>query len=324
MRVIRVIAMLAVLGLLFVASAAASAGGAPTATTGTATSIGASGATLNGTVDPNKQSTTYSFQYGPTTAYGKTTPVTTVAGNAGKSVSAAITGLAPMTVYHFRVTATNASGQAMGQDVRFTTTAVGTPPPAAKNAVGIGAVPGTVTYGRSAVLSGAVTGPKSGGVQVILKAQPYPFTAAFKATGAVTTSASSGRYSFTVAPRVRTRYEVLAKTPPPVTSRAITVGVRYAVGFFVSSTAVHRGARVRFSGSVRPSANGRTVLIQRRSSTGVYRTVARALLHATTSKIRSSYSTRLRIRSTGIYRVRMPAHTPYAAGNSRSRRISVR
>lgn len=322
MKVFRLVPIFAILGMFFVVPGVANAAGAPSATTGTATSIGSTGATLNGTVDPNKQSTTYNFQYGPTTSYGTTTPAGTAAGNAAKSVSASITGLTPSTLYHFRLTATNASGQTIGQDMTFTTTAAGTPPPT-KYAVSIGTVPGTVTYGRSAVISGDVSGPKTGGVQVVLEAQPYPFTTPFRATGAVTTAASNGRYSFTVSPRVRTRYEVMAKTAPPVTSSSATIGVRYAVSFFVSSTVVHRGALVRFFGSVLPAANGRTVLIQRRSSTGVYRTVARTLLHRTTSSTRSSYSTRLRIFATGVYRVRMPAHTPYAASNSRSRRISV-
>src|SRR5947209_13882120 len=150
MRVFRVVSILAIIGMLLVVPEVANAAGTPRATTGTATSIGSTAATLNGTVDPNKQSTTYSFQYGPTTGYGKTTPASTAKGNAGKSVSASVTGLTPSTVYHFRLTATNASGQSIGKDMTFTTTAAGTPPPT-KHAVSIGAVPGTVTYGRSAV-----------------------------------------------------------------------------------------------------------------------------------------------------------------------------
>ena len=74
---------------------------------------------------------------------------------------------------------------------------------------------------------------------------------------------------------------------------------------------------------VRPAANGRTVFIQRLSSTGVYRTVATTVLRATTSSTRSSYFTRLRILRSGIYRVRIRAHFPYGASNSRSRRITV-
>jgi hypothetical protein len=274
-------------------------------------------------VSANKQSTTFRFQYGTTTAYGATAVGGIVNGNAGKSVSAAISGLTPKTLYHFQLTATNASGQSIGQDMTFTTAAAGSRP-VTKNAVGIAAVPGAVTYGRSAVISGRVTGPKSGGVQVVLQAQPYPFTAPFQATGAVTSAGSDGRYSFAVAPRLRTRYLVVAKTAPSVTSVAVAVSVRYAVSFFVSSAIVHRGALVRFSGSVRPAANGRTVYIQRRSSTGVYHTVAKTVLLGTSSSTRSSYSKRLRIFASGVYRVRILGHAAYATSNSSSRRITVR
>ena len=322
MRVFRIASVTAILGMLLVVPGAATAAGPPTAMTGAATSIGSTSATLNGTVSPNKQSTTVSFQYGTTTAYGATAAAGTVNGNASKAVSATISGLTPSTLYHFRVTATNASGQSIGQDTTFTTTASG-PPPGTKNAVGIAAVPGAVTYGRSTVISGKVTGPKGGGVQVVLQAQPYPYTTPFKPTGAVTSTGSNGHYAFTASPRIRTHYQVMAKTAPPATSAVVTVGVRYAVSLFVSSGFVHRGALVRFSGSVRPAANGRTVFIQRLSSTGVYRTVATTVLRATTSSTRSSYSKRLRVFRSGVYRVRIGAHFPYGASNSRSRRITI-
>jgi hypothetical protein len=322
MRMFRVVPVTAILWMLLVIPGAATAAGPPTAATGTATAIGSTSATLNGTVSPNKQSATVSFQYGTTTAYGATAAAGTVSGNGSKSVSVSISGLTPSTLYHFRVTATNASGQSVGQDMTFTTTASG-PPPGTKNAVGITAVPGAVTYGRSTVISGKVTGPKKGGIQVVLEAQQYPFTTPFKPTGAVTSTGPNRHYSFTVSPRIRTRYQVVANTTPPLTSAAVTVGVRYAVSFVVSRAFVHRGALVRFFGSVSPAANGRTVFIQRLSSTGGYRTVATAVLRATTSSARSSYSKRLRIFASGVYRVRIRAHVPYTASNSRSRRLTI-
>lgn len=321
MRGFRVGLVIAIFAMLGVVPGVASAAGSPTATTGAATAIGPTGATLNGTVSPNKQSTSVTFQYGTTTAYGTTVSAGMVNGNAAKSVSATISGLKPSTLYHFRVTATNASGQSTGQDMTFTTTAPGSSP--SKNAVSVVANPGAVIYGRSTVLSGKVTGPKAGGVQVVLEKQSYPYTTPFVPTGAVANTASGGHYAFTVFPRIRTHYRVVAKTAAPVTSATVTVGVHYAVSFFVSSLFVHHGARVRFFGSVRPAATGRTVLIQRLSSTGVYRTVARAVLRATTSTTRSSYSKRLRIFRSGTYRVRIRAHLPYGASNSRSRKITV-
>jgi hypothetical protein len=325
MKRFRVIPVLAIVAMLLAASAVAATAGSPAATTGAATAIGSTSATLNGTVSANKQSTTAGFDYGTTAAYGATVSAGTVNGNGGKSVSATISGLTPSTVYHFRLTATNASGQGTGQDMTFTTAAAGSPPYAIKGAVSITVTPGTVTYGRSAVISGRVTGPKkSGGVQVVLQAQPFPFTAPFQATGAVTSTASNGRYSFTVVPLLRTRYQVVASAAPPATSGAVVVNVAYAVSFFVSSATVHRGARVRFFGSVRPAANGRTVYIQRRSRTGRYHTVAKTVLKRTTSSTRSRYSKRHRVFASGTYRVHIRGHGAYTASNSRPRTITVR
>ncbi|HET9074960.1 MAG TPA: fibronectin type III domain-containing protein [Solirubrobacteraceae bacterium] len=308
--------------MLFVTPRIAEAAAAPIATTSPATSIGATTATLNGSVNPAKQSTSYGFQYGVTSTYGATTAEHILTGNGTKSVSAAISGLIPSTVYHFRLVAANASGTTDGQDSTFMTTAAGTIV-ASKNAVTITAVPRTVTYGRSGVISGDVSGPRSGGTGVVLKAQAYPFTAPYRNIR-TTTAAANGHYSFAVTPRIATRYRVVAATPQPAASATVSVGVRSAVSFSTSTNLVRRGAFVRFFGVTRPAANGRDVLIQRRTSTGAFRTIARALLRRTTSSTRSYYSIRLRIRASGVYRVRMPAHTPYGAGNSRLRTITVR
>lgn len=77
----------------------------PTVTTTAASSITTTGATLNGTVNANGASTTVTFQYGLTTAYGSTVTAaqSPVSGNTVTAVSAAISGLTPCTLYHVQV-----------------------------------------------------------------------------------------------------------------------------------------------------------------------------------------------------------------------------
>jgi len=91
--------------------------GAPTVTTSDATSLAASTATLNGSVNPNGSSTTYYFEYGTTTDYGSTTISTDAGtGTTSVSVSADLTGLSEGTTYHFRLVATNSVGTSNGDD----------------------------------------------------------------------------------------------------------------------------------------------------------------------------------------------------------------
>jgi len=102
-------------------------GSAPTTTTEDATGIGATSATLNGTVNPNDLSTTVLFEYGSTTAYGSqlTADQSPVTGTSAVSVSANLTGLSDNTEYHYRVVATNNVGTTYGADQSFTTILTG-------------------------------------------------------------------------------------------------------------------------------------------------------------------------------------------------------
>jgi hypothetical protein len=99
------------------------AGQAPTVTTLAATGVTATAATLNGSVNANSLTTTVSFNWGLTIAYGNTIGATpgTVTGNSPTAVLANLSGLSPNTTYHFRVTATNSMGTTNGNDLTFTT-----------------------------------------------------------------------------------------------------------------------------------------------------------------------------------------------------------
>jgi hypothetical protein len=89
---------------------------------------GAYGATAGATVNPNGTATTYRIEYGTTPAYGHVTASLpaggTLTGTANQHVSAALSGLTPLTAYHYRVVATNARGTTYGRDQTFRTTVV--------------------------------------------------------------------------------------------------------------------------------------------------------------------------------------------------------
>ena len=96
---------------------------APTATTGTATNLGTTGATLNGTINPNNASTAVTFEYGLTTSYGTsvTADQSPVTGSSATAVSKTISGLSANTTYHYRVKGVNTGGTTNGLDQPFTT-----------------------------------------------------------------------------------------------------------------------------------------------------------------------------------------------------------
>ena len=107
--------------------------GPPVVTTNPATLIASFSATLNGSLNPHGLTTTVSFQYGTTTAYGSTTPMQTQTGSTYQDITANISGLSANTLYHFRIVATNSAGTRFGSDRTFTTLSVTGPPVATTN-----------------------------------------------------------------------------------------------------------------------------------------------------------------------------------------------
>ncbi len=96
-------------------------GGAPPVETGEATEVGAFGATLSGAVGPDRGETQYYFEYGTTEAYGSSSPEGSEVFRDALAVSEALTGLAPGTLYHYRIVAINSFGASYGPDRVFTT-----------------------------------------------------------------------------------------------------------------------------------------------------------------------------------------------------------
>ena len=97
---------------------------APTVQTFAPTFITGTSAQMNGSVNPNGQSTSATFQYGTTTSYGSAaTPILYGSGiTTAQGIQASLTGLTPSTTYHYRTMAWSSGGTNYGNDASFQTT----------------------------------------------------------------------------------------------------------------------------------------------------------------------------------------------------------
>jgi hypothetical protein len=196
--------------------------------------------------------------------------------------------------------------------------AQGAKPPKQQPTLSIGVRPNPIIFGASTGVFGQLSGTSNASVTITLDQAPYPHRQYTK-VGTVRTNAT-GAYAFVgLRPGLNTSYRTRGKG---ATSSSILVYVRMGVSLSVSDSTPATGQRVRFSGSVSPAHNGRMVLIQRRDRSGVFRTVARALLVPSTAG-RSKYGVRKRIFTNGVYRARASADADHLPGTSRTRTLAV-
>jgi len=114
--------LLAGLALLSGGAGVAAVLAAPAAITGPVSAVGPTSATASGTVNPNGQSTTWYFEYGTSTSYGKKTSSKSAgSGTANVQVSGTLAGLTPGMTYHYRLVATSSGGTTRGGGGIFTT-----------------------------------------------------------------------------------------------------------------------------------------------------------------------------------------------------------
>lgn len=99
-------------------------GNVPSVSTNSSSNISISGATLNGSVNPNNSGTTAWFEYGPTQSLGYTTSTFSIGGgNSQTSYSASVFNLTSNTAYYYRAIAQNSYGTSRGSVLSFTTQA---------------------------------------------------------------------------------------------------------------------------------------------------------------------------------------------------------
>jgi hypothetical protein len=192
----------------------------PVVATGPAGQVGKNSATLTAVVNPNKQATTYFFEYGTSTNYGvQTDPATVAAGTAPVVVTQPLVGLEARTIFHFRVVAYHGnSPEEPGSDVTFMTLPRHRPVPGIKARTTPSNSPNKPFVFTT---SGSIKGPKW-------------IPSAYDCRGDVTVRFLLGRrqVGFTLLPLAPTcRFSgqtVFASRPGNVSPAGLTVLVRFA------------------------------------------------------------------------------------------------
>jgi hypothetical protein len=281
-----------VVGMVMPAAALAAT---PAATTGTVTKLTYQSVRLRGSVDPNKQNTTYYFQYGTTIALGTQT-ASFPAGNGDKAVPARIdvTGLAPATKYFYRLVAHNNSGTALGKRRSFTTK---------KQPLGLSlvATPNPVPARNTATLvKGNLSGTGNAGRRVVLQSSTWPYTLPFQNVSNEQVTDVNGNFGFPLlngAVTQNTQFRVVMPQRPDIISPIVLFGVKPYVKSKVSKHRVQRGHLVRFSGSITPRAADQQVAFQKKHN-GQWVTVG-----GDTRLSGGKFSKNVRIRRGGTFRV---------------------
>jgi hypothetical protein len=294
--------------------AAAQAAGKPVVTTGAAADVAQQTVTLTGTVAPNGAASTYFFQYGPTKLYGAVTP--TGAAPKKATVTAPVAGLAPATTYHYRLVAHNAHGTTTGKDRTFKTQ----PQPLG---VTLAATPNPVPFGGGTTLGGTLTGTGNANRAVVLQSNPFPYTQGFANAANPQLTNAQGGFAFTLlSVPLNTQYRVLMTDKPAVVSPIVTVGVAVLVSTHVTRQRLRHGARLRFSGTLRPARDGAQFLIQKLHG-ATWRTIASGSTHHGGAGF-SRYLKHVRIRHSGTFRVFMNvADGNYVANTGRTVKIHL-
>jgi hypothetical protein len=266
----------------------------PLALSGYAAQLSPESATIDAGVNPRGSDTTYLFQYGPTTAYGaQTQPMPAGAGTVEVKVTQALTGLTPNTAYHFRMVATSSAGVAEGPDRSFTTKA-------APIALTASVAPNPDVFGDPFAVTGRLTGGRGGSQQIVLQADPFPYTQGFTDLGTPSLTDAYGDFAVQApALAVTSHVRVAALGPPVAYSPVLLERVAVRVTFHVRRTA--RAGFYLLYGAVTPAMPGARVGFQRLRAHGRPATVSASTVRRARNRT-SEFARVLRIRHKGLYR----------------------
>ena len=181
----------------------------------------------------------------------------------------------------------------------------------------------TLTAGQSETISGTLytsgstTAPAANVPVMLYGAQSG--SASFHAI-AITTTDSSGDYSFTRSPDHNVVYRVATTTSPQQQSGEFDVSVQDDLTVGLSATTTTAGTAVTISGAVAPEHSGHVIYLQEESSSGVWANVATG-----TVDNGSLYSFSYKPGSTGALqlRVQIPSGSANAGGTSATVSLTV-
>jgi hypothetical protein len=281
------------LAVVAASAVAAQAAGLAKVNTSGAHEVSYASAVLAGSVNPNGSNTSYYFQYGLTKAYGSQTAIADAgAGTKAVPVRLAISGLQPLTVYHYRLVAVNSFGASIGDDEKLITTKV-------PLSLAILASPNPVPFGGTVTVQGTLSGTDNAGRAVVLQANAFPFTAGFQNFGNPQLTSSTGGFSFAVLGlTLSTEFRVATTaTKPPLISPIAGESVAVRVSSHVART--RRRGFARIYGTVTPAVSAQIGVLRIARGHGILAggTITRPL-NATSSR----FSRVVRV-SKGAYRV---------------------
>ena len=254
----------------------------PQATTLAATAVSDTGATLNGSVSAQGNTSAVKFEYGLTTAYGASLAATpaSVSGATLTAVRATLPDLLAGTTYHYRVVATSATYAVKGADMTLTTSTAAllagltvAPGPLAPdfnpllsryevvlpNSVSqITLTPVCADAAASVTVNGTAAGS---GVSVALAEGPNPVAVVVRAADGISTHTYAVKV--TRLPAVLT-FASAATVPVTVGSlvasgKSVTFGLSYAPAVGVDLTAVNNTGDGPIQGAFDNLAQGQTV-----------------------------------------------------------------
>jgi hypothetical protein len=304
------------LSVVVFATAATNATAAPAVSTRAADQITPQSARLRGSVNPRGAPTSWYFEYGTTKNYGRKT-ASTDAGSGTKAlgVSVGVSGLKPVTTYHFRLVAFSTAGTTRSGDRSFKT-------PQIPTTSTIAVAPNPAVFGAPVLVNGNLTGPSVGGKDVALEGNPFPFAAGFSQFGNTVVTGADGTYGFVIPAGVTTQLRVATRQSPRVTSPVVQLTVALKATLRVRASHHEHGV-FSIAGGVAPARVGNEVLIQRETSRG-WRTVTKTRTRAATGN-HAKFRKRTRIHKGGSFRALVKTtNGDYADGESSRVRISLR